>query len=311
MLSIKVGHVYACQNRWYRGNLFVLILRDEGIFFILKSGGQIMKKIAFIGAGSMAEAIISGIVKANIFNKENVIVTNKNNKERMERLEKKYQIQSIADKERVIEGTDIIILATKPYDLEAAVESIRPYIQPEQVIISVIAGISTDYISKLVGKNAPVIRAMPNTSASIGFSATAIAAGNHATESHVKEAEALFATIGTTAIVKEDEMHIVTGISGSGPAYIYFLVEAMEKAAVESGLDPSTAKALITQTVLGAGEMLKSSGESAEVLRKKITSPAGTTQAGIEALQRNDFQHAVMECVKSAHDRSIELGKSK
>lgn len=265
--------------------------------------------IAFIGAGSMAEAIISGIVKAEIMANENIIATNKSNHERLARLEQKYKIQSLVDKEKVMQGAEIIILSTKPYDLKDAVASIKAYIQPNQLIISVIAGISTAYISELIGGTVPVVRAMPNTSASIGHSATAISAGKYASALHLEKATELFNTIGTTTIVNEADMDIVTGISGSGPAYIYYLVEAMEKAAIESGLDKNVAKDLITQTVVGAGEMLKASEDPAAVLRKKITSPAGTTQAGIETLQGNNFQETIMQCVKSARDRSIELGK--
>lgn len=267
------------------------------------------KKLAFIGAGSMAEAIISGIVKAEILKKGKIVATNKSNRERLERLEEKYQIQPLMDKEEVILNTDIIILSTKPHDLKDAVESIKAYIQPEQLIISVIAGISTDYISDLIGNHAPVVRAMPNTSATISHSATAISAGKYATNEHLGEAEALFNTIGTTTIVNEADMHTVTGISGSGPAYIYYMVEAMERAAMDAGLDKSTAMDLITQTVVGAGEMLKQSGDTAADLRKKITSPAGTTHAGIEVLKKHDFQQIVMECVESARERSMELGK--
>ncbi|XKE80486.1 pyrroline-5-carboxylate reductase [Oceanobacillus kapialis] len=268
-----------------------------------------MKKIAFIGAGSMAESIISGIVQANVLDKDDIIVTNKSNKERVERLEEKYLITSMQDKADVVKDADVIVLATKPYDLEAAVQSIKEHIKPDQLLVSVIAGISTEYIASLTGQDIAVIRAMPNTSASIGYSATAISAGAFAKEEHIVTAQELFDTIGTTVIVEEEDMHIVTGISGSGPAYIYYMVEAMEKAAVDSGLDQEIAKALITQTVRGAGEMLKRSGDAADVLREKITSPAGTTQAGIETLKENDFQRIVMSCVESARDRSIELGK--
>ncbi|PAV28508.1 pyrroline-5-carboxylate reductase [Virgibacillus profundi] len=268
------------------------------------------KKIAFVGAGSMAEAIISGIVKSGILKKEQILVTNKSNRERLENIKNKYDVQCILDKETVITEADIVILATKPYDLKESVESIKEFIQPGQLIFSVIAGISTDYITTLFGGNNPVVRAMPNTSATIGYSATAISAGKYAHEVHLNQAEELFETIGTTVIVNEDDMHTVTGISGSGPAYIYYLVEAMEKAATEAGFDKEIAMELITQTVRGAGQMLKETGESAAVLRKKITSPQGTTEAGIETLNKYDFEKIVMKCVKSASNRSEELGKS-
>ncbi|WP_373894408.1 pyrroline-5-carboxylate reductase [Virgibacillus natechei] len=266
------------------------------------------KKIAFIGAGSMAEAIISGIMKAEILHKEQIIVTNKSNQERVEQLQQKYDIRCMMDKEQVAYEADIIILATKPHDLKTAVDSMKGYIKPNQLIISVIAGISTDHISNLVEGDFPVVRTMPNTSATIGHSATAISAGKFATEEHLEQAEELFQTIGTTTVVDEADMHTVTGISGSGPAYIYYLVEAMEKAAVEVGLDQEIARKLVTQTVVGAGEMLQHSGESASTLRRKITSPAGTTAAGIEALDQHHFEETIKQCVRSARERSMELG---
>ncbi|WP_164670579.1 pyrroline-5-carboxylate reductase [Virgibacillus doumboii] len=269
------------------------------------------KKVAFIGAGSMAEAIISGIVHQEILRKEQIVVTNKSDKERIDRLKRRYQIQSIQDKEKVAADADIVILATKPYDLEPAVQSIQAYLKPDQLIISVIAGISTEYITSLIGSNAPVIRAMPNTSASIGYSATALSAGKFAGDEHMAEAQALFESIGSTVMVDEADMHTVTGVSGSGPAYIYYFVEAMEQAAVEAGLDKETAKALVAQTVVGAGEMLKQTGEAAGDLREKVTSPGGTTQAGLEALAADGFQDAIKNCVKSARERSIELGEKK
>lgn len=267
------------------------------------------KKIAFIGAGSMSEAIISGIINQNVLQSDQIYVTNKNNQERLDRLYERYHIQCDQNKEKVIGEADIIILSMKPYDLKDAVQSLKALIKPNQLIISVVAGISTDYISNLIESNNPVIRAMPNTSASIGYAATAISKGEYATDHHVKITEELFNTIGITVVIEEDDMHTVTAISGSGPAYVYFMVEALEKAAMESGLDQTIAKALITQTIIGAGEMLRQSGESAETLRKKVTSPAGTTEAGLNALAKHDFQHALVECVKSAHDRSMELGK--
>lgn len=269
------------------------------------------KKVAFIGAGSMADAIISGIMYKELLNSSQITVTNKNNRERLKRLEEKYQIRIMKNKEIELNEADIIVLSTKPYDLKEAVYSIKPYIRPEQIIISVIAGISTDEITALIEKDNPIIRAMPNTSASIGFSATALTAGTYASNEHLRVAEELFTGIGATAIVDEKDMHIVTGISGSGPAYFYYMVEAMESAAIESGLDKETARLLITETVVGAGEMLKQSEEPAADLRRKIMSPAGTTEAGINTLDKNNFKQIIMECVRSAEKRSMELGEKK
>lgn len=265
-------------------------------------------KISFIGAGSMAEAIIAGIINKNVLQRDQIYVTNKNNKERLTKLHNLFQINCSRNKKEVIEGADVIVLSMKPADVTEAIQSIKEYMNPDQLIISVVAGIVTDYISKLLDDKYSIIRAMPNTSASIGHSATAITKGKHATKEHLLLSEVLFKSIGTTTIIDEEDMHIVTGISGSGPAYIYYLVEAMEQAAIESGLHPTVAKYLIAQTVLGAGEMLKQTEEETNILRKNITSPAGTTEAGIKTLAKYNFQEAIVECVCNARDRSIELG---
>jgi len=269
----------------------------------------LFNKVAFIGAGSMAEAIISGIITTSFLKKEQIFVMNKNNKERLENLSERYEIHCDFNKKQLVAGADLIILSMKPHDAQEAIDSMKDYIQEDQLIISILAGVSTDYIAKLIGKEIPIIRAMPNTSASIGLSATAVTKGENASEEHLQKAVSLFNTIGTTSIVKEEEMHTVTGISGSGPAYFYYVVEAMQKAASEAGLDQLVASELITQTIVGAGEMLKQSGETASTLREKITSPNGTTQAAIETLDEYNVEKAMMDCVKNAKERSIELGK--
>lgn len=290
---------------------FVLLLGWSTVFCMLIRRDSMFSKIAFIGAGSMAEAIIAGITKQEVLQNDRIFVTNKNNQERLIKIHKEFNVQCLYDKNEVIRGAEVVILSMKPSDVTEAVQTIKPFMRPNQLVISVVAGVSTKYISELLGEAFPVIRAMPNTSASIGYSATAIAKGDNATNEHILMAEPLFQAIGMTTIVDEQDMHIVTGISGSGPAYIYYLVEAMEQAAIDSGLDRSVAKSLITQTVIGAGKMLEQTNEQTKTLRKNITSPAGTTEAGIKALTKYNFQEAVIECVYSARDRSIELGKSK
>ncbi|MEW9675344.1 pyrroline-5-carboxylate reductase [Lentibacillus sp. L22] len=267
-----------------------------------------VEKICFIGAGSMAESIIIGILNKRFLTGSQIVVTNKNSEERLTKLQNMYDIQVTADKKYAIDGAELIILATKPHDIGEAIDQVKTYIKPTQLVISVVAGIDTGFISERLGSKVPVVRVMPNTSASIGLSATAITAGVHARKTDLDLADSLFKTIGTTVIVEERDMHAVTGISGSGPAYFYYLVESMEKAAAQAGLDHTVANDLITQTIIGAGEMLKKSGESASMLREKITSPGGTTQAAIETLEENDFQQLIIKCVDSARKRSVELG---
>lgn len=268
-----------------------------------------MEKISFVGAGSMAEAIIAGLVNKKVLPSEQIYVTNKENDARLQELREKYRIIGTKDKQETIEGADVVIIATKPHDVKEVVLEVKDLITEEQLIVSVVAGIATDFITQTLGKNAPVIRSMPNTSAALGYSATAIAQGTYATDEHIKMAESMFQSIGTVSVVEEEQMHIVTAISGSGPAYIYYLVEAMEKIAIEEGLDEQTAKQLITQTVIGSGKMLEAATEPVHVLRENVTSPNGTTFAGLETLRAYNFEEAIIECVKSAKNRSIELGK--
>ena len=268
-----------------------------------------VKKIAFIGAGSMAEAIIAGMINTNFLKSDQIYVANRENQTRLKELETLYQVVTDTDKERVIDGADAVVFATKPHDMESAVADAGRFINEDQAVISVVAGVSTDFILKNLNKDIAVIRSMPNTSATIGYSATAITKGKFATDQELELAKKLFEAIGTVSVVDEANMHAVTGISGSGPAYVYYMVEAMENAAEQAGLDKETAKQLITQTIIGAGNMLKKRSEPADELRKNVTSPNGTTAAGIQTLEEHQFLKAVEACVANAAKRSYELGK--
>jgi pyrroline-5-carboxylate reductase len=265
--------------------------------------------IAFIGAGSMAEALISGMTKT-LYAPEQIIVTNRCDRTRLEYMNQTYSVRSETNKRKAVKEADIIILAMKPKDVAEAMGAIASAIRTHQLIISLLAGVTTDTIVSLAGKNVAVIRAMPNTSAAIGQSATAISQGRFATAAHVAIAKKLFETVGIVTVVPEHDLHAVTGLSGSGPAYVYYLVEAMEKAAEEIGLDRSVAKPLILQTIIGAAHMLQSTSKHPSVLRKEVTSPGGTTEAGIQVLEQYRFQEAVAACIKRATERSEELGKT-
>lgn len=267
------------------------------------------QKITMIGAGSMSEAIIAGMVKQEYIPKDQILVMNKSNTERLKYLHKTYGISYIQTEDYTLSKADVIILSVKPKDVPTAIQSIKSQLHKNQLIVSVAAGVSTGMILAEIGLDISIIRAMPNTSAAIGYSATAISKGKHATENDSGIAKRLFNTIGITVEVAEENIDIVTGISGSGPAYIYYFVEALEAEAVALGLDNNTAQSLIIQTVIGAGQMLAQSGDSAKTLREKVTSPNGTTEAGIKTLASFDFQTAIRACVKSATNRATELGE--
>lgn len=265
-----------------------------------------MENIGFIGAGSMAEAMIAGLIKGGVFQPEQVIVANRSNSERLQELTKKYGIKATHDKEKLVQESAIIVLAMKPKDVKSGIDGIQEYIH-DQLIVSVLAGVSIETITSILGKQAAIIRAMPNTSATVAKSATAIAASEDVTMSQIKKCQSLFEAIGICKLVEENQLDAVTGLSGSGPAYVYFLAEAMEKAAVEVGLDSDVARELIVQTLLGASEMITSSDKHPSQLRKEVTSPNGTTEAGITILQERGFEEALISCVKRATERSHEL----
>lgn len=265
-----------------------------------------MEKIGFIGAGSMAEAIIAGLIKNGIFQPEQVIVANRSNSKRLEELETKYGIKTTQNKKVLAEESSIIVLAMKPKDVKAGTDGIQGDID-QKLIVSVLAGISIDTMKMLLGNQAAIIRAMPNTSATIAKSATAIAASENVTMNQIKKCQTLFEAIGICKLVDENQLDAVTGLSGSGPAYVYFLAEAMEKAASEMGLDPVVAKELLAQTLLGAAEMIASSDKSPSQLRKEVSSPNGTTEAGIKVLQEKGVKDALISCVKRSCERSNEI----
>ncbi|ENB9401741.1 TPA: pyrroline-5-carboxylate reductase ProI [Bacillus paranthracis] len=269
-----------------------------------------IQNISFLGAGSIAEAIIGGLLHANVVKGEQITVSNRSNETRLQELHNKYGVKGTHNKKELLTNTNILFLAMKPKDVAEALTPFKEDIHNNLLIISLLAGVSTHSIRNLLQKDVPIIRAMPNTSAAILKSATAISPSKHATKEHIQTAIALFETIGLVSVVEEEDMHAVTALSGSGPAYIYYVVEAMEEAAKKIGLKEDVAKSLILQTMIGAAEMLKASEKHPSILRKEITSPGGTTEAGIEILQEHQFQQALISCITQAAQRSHNLGKT-
>lgn len=268
-----------------------------------------MKKIAIIGAGSMAEAFISGILENDLIDRENVWVTNSSNEDRLANLRERYGIRCTYDLNTLFDGADIVMLAMKPKDASAAVHYIREYLTEQMLVISVLAGVSMSTIEALANKPLAMVRAMPNTSATVGKSATAIAVNTRVSEAQIEKTKNLFSTVGLTTFVKEEQqLNAVTGLSGSGPAYIYYLIEAMENSAAEIGLEKQMAKELIVQTLIGAAEMVKKSTKSSTQLRKEVTSPGGTTEAGIRILEEHSVQQAFISCIKAATAQSKKMG---
>ncbi|MEH7333743.1 pyrroline-5-carboxylate reductase [Neobacillus drentensis] len=267
-----------------------------------------MKKIAIVGAGSMAEAFISGILENGLIDKKNVWVTNNSNQERLHRLEERYGVRGTYDLNVLFDGADIVMLAMKPKDAASAIDYIHGHLTEKMLVVSVLAGVSMNTIETLANKSLSIARSMPNTSAAVGKSATAIAVNNRVTTEQLETTKKLFGTVGLAAFVAEEQLDAVTGLSGSGPAYIYYLIEAMEKSAVEVGLEKEMASELIVQTLIGAAEMVKNSSKTSTQLRKEVTSPGGTTEAGIRILEENGVQEAFISCIKAATAQSRKMG---
>lgn len=265
------------------------------------------KTIAFLGAGSMAEAMISGIVKTKKIPFQQIIVSNRSNEERLLQLIKNYRICGINKDDLNFENIDIIVLAMKPKDAETALQSIRDSLQPNQLILSVLAGVSTSFIESILPAGQQVIRVMPNTSSMIGESATAISPGTHTSQKSHAIAKELLQCIGEVYVIPEEEMDIFTGIAGSGPAYFYYLMEHMENEGLRGGLSPKILRQIIAQTLVGAAKMIQEKDETPATLRKNVTSPNGTTAAGLAALELHGGGKAIAQAIKQAANRSKEI----
>lgn len=267
-----------------------------------------MKTIVFVGAGSMARAMIHGWMKEETIAPEAVYVMNKSDHAKLSSLKETYGIQLVCEEKKILKTADLVILAMKPKDVQEAMQGIATYLPKTAVVLSILAGVPMHTIEQGLG-NRPIARCMPNTSASVGMSASAVAWNKRMKNEEKQEILHLLQDIGIVKEVDEEQLHIVTALAGSGPAYIYYFVEAFEQAAISSGLDPQVARDLMVQTLAGSAEMLKQSNETPDNLRKRVTSPGGTTEAGIQSLQQNGFAEILSTCLKVAEARSRELGK--
>lgn len=280
----------------------------ETHFFGVKKGMIDMEKIVFIGAGAMTEAIIAGMGKQNSIDPKKLFVTNRSDQNRLQYLQNKYGISFVNPDRNDIQEADLIILATKPKDILLVMQDLKTVIAKDTAVLSVLAGVSIDTIEQGLGKR-PIARSMPNTSAMIGKAASAVAWNAQINEDTKQLVLQVLESIGMVKEVPEDSLHAVTALSGSGPAYVYYLMEALEEASLEIGLTKDTSRALIIQTLEGAAAMLRQTNEEPEQLRKNVTSAGGTTEAGIEVLIDGHFKETVALCVKKAAERSRKLGE--
>jgi len=264
--------------------------------------------IAFVGGGNMARALIRGLVGTATVRADQIIAADPD-EAKLRSLEEELGIRSTGDNAEAVQEASVVVLATKPQVLAQLLPGVAAALAPETLLISVAAGVPTGLIERALPAGTRVVRTMPNTPALVGAGATAIAAGSHATEEDLALAETLFRSVGISVRVPEEQLDAVTGLSGSGPAYVFAMVEALRDAGVREGLPEDTALQLASQTVFGAARLLRDENESPEVLRERVTSPGGTTRAGLDALSAAGFAEAVLGAVRAATRRSLELGK--
>ena len=264
--------------------------------------------IGMIGAGNMADALIKGLLGRHVLPPGAIWATNRSNRERLAGLQARYGVQITPVKPPLLEAASIVVLAVKPKDTQEVLDQITGTVRGEQLVISVIAGIPLASLERAL-HGIPVIRAMPNTSAAVLASATALAAGRHATEEHLQTATRIFEAVGDAVTVPEDVLDVVTALSGSGPAYVYRLIEAMIHAGTDLGLGAELARRLAVQTLIGAARMLTESAADPGELRRKVTSPGGTTMAALGVLEERGFAQAVRAAISRAAERAREMAR--
>jgi pyrroline-5-carboxylate reductase len=263
-----------------------------------------MERVAVLGAGVMGEALITGLLRSGR-TPEDLLVAERR-PDRAAELRAKYGVPVVSNVEAATQA-DTLLLVVKPQDMGALLEEISPAVGTDTLVISLAAGITTSFVESRLADGVAVVRVMPNTPALVDEGMSAISAGSSCDEAHLEAAETLLSSVGKVLRVPEKQQDAVTAISGSGPAYIYYVVEAMIEAGVLLGLPRATSSELVVQTLVGAAKMLRETGEHPTVLRENVTSPAGTTVAALRELDDHKVRAAFLSAMVAARDRSHEL----
>jgi pyrroline-5-carboxylate reductase len=266
------------------------------------------KKIALLGTGNMAEALVKGLLRAGTANADEILCAEPR-AERREEIAARYGVAVLASNLEATEQADVVVLSVKPQTMEQLLDEIAPAVDHRKLVISIAAGVSIAAIARKLGSGVRIVRTMPNTPALVGAGATALARGAHATDADLEQARALFQAVGTTVIVEEQHLDAVTGLSGSGPAFLFLVIEALADGGVKVGLARPVALALAAQTVLGSAKLVLETGEHPGRLKDQVTSPGGTAIAGVHALEQGGLRAALMAAVEAATRRSRELGE--
>ena len=266
------------------------------------------KKIAILGTGNMGEALAKGLLRAGKIPPESLVCTDAR-AERREEIQKRYGVQVTGDNRAAAAQSDIILLAVKPQMMDVLLEEIAPAVDAKKLVISIAAGVPIAALARKLGAGVRIVRTMPNTPALVGAGATALARGPHATDADLEQALALFEAVGVAVVVEEHHLDAVTGLSGSGPAFVFMAIEALADGGVKVGLARPVAMALAAQAVMGSAKLVLETGEHPGRLKDQVTSPGGTSIAGVHALEQHGFRAALIAAVEAATRRSKELGE--
>ena len=262
------------------------------------------RRVAVLGAGKMGEALLSGMLRSGTAAGDLVVTARR--PERAETLRERYGVDVVGTQEAA-KAADTLIVTVKPQDMGALLAELAPHCPPDRLVVTAAAGITTSFLEARLAAGTPVVRVMSNTPVLVDEAMSAISAGAHAAEEHLVRTEAIFSPVGRTIRVPEAQQDAVTALSGSGPAYFFYLVEAMTDAGILLGLPRQVAHDLIVQTAIGSAVMLRDSGERPATLREAVTSPAGTTINAIREMENHGVRAAMLAALEAARDRGREL----
>ena len=266
------------------------------------------KRIGFVGSGNMGEALVKGLLQGHHCRPEQIICSDVR-PERQKAMRETYGVKAISSNSEVVKRSDVIILAVKPQIMKPVVTDIGKFFDPSKLVISIAAGVAMEAIESCAKQELKLIRVMPNICVSVGEGISAISGGKHATKEDMMVAKAIFDAAGKSLFVEENLLDAVTGLSGSGPAYIFLIIDALADAGVKVGLSRTDALLLASQTVLGAAKMLIETGEHPGRLKDSVTSPGGTAIAGLHRLEEGGLRTTLINAVEVATQRSKVLGE--
>ena len=263
-------------------------------------------EIGFIGAGKMGGAILKGLIESGFVSSREIMASERD-EESAQKVSKEYGIKTVFDNNQLVQECDVIVICTKPFVMKEVLEGIKNSVNTGKLVISIVAGVTTEKMEEILGA-IPVVRVMPNTPALLSCGMSVLSKGKYADYEHLNFTQEMFSQVGKAIILEENLMDAATGISGSGPAFMYLFIEALAKGGTDLGLDKDIALELASQTAIGAANMIMQTGKTPEDLRIEVTTPGGCTAVGLDVLAEGKVFDTLVETVKATAKKAFELG---